>query len=99
VHVSVTRVATGDLPIETATIVAQEMMRWFRESDGFEGLVFLSRAGTTLALSFWENQDVADRQRASRMQFRDRISSAAGVEVEGTEDYELMFADLGSFKT
>ena len=55
-HVSVTRVATGDLPIETATIVAQEMMRWFRESDGFEGLVFLSRAGTTLALSFWENQ-------------------------------------------
>ena len=36
-HVSVTRVATGDLPIETATIVAQEMMRWFRESDGFEG--------------------------------------------------------------
>jgi hypothetical protein len=33
------------------------------------------------------------------MQFRDRISSAAGVEVEGTEDYELMFADLGSFKT
>ena len=98
-HVSVTRVATGDLPIETATIVAQEMMRWFRESDGFEGLVFLSRAGTTLALSFWANQDVADRQRASRMQFRDRISSAAGVEVEGTEDYELMFADLGSFKT
>jgi hypothetical protein len=99
VHVSVTRVATGDLPIETATIVAQEMMRWFRESDGFEGLMFISREGTTLAMSFWESQEVADRQRASRMQFRDRISSAAGVEVIDTEDYELMFADVGSFKT
>ena len=98
-HVSVTRVATGDLPLETATIVAQEMMRWFRESDGFEGLVFLSQEGTTLAMSFWESREVADRQRASRMQFRDRISSAAGVEVVGTEDYELMFADLGPFKT
>jgi hypothetical protein len=99
VHVSVTRVATGDLPLETATVVAQEMMRWFRESEGFEGLMFLSREGTTLALSFWESQDVADRQRVSRMQFRDRISAAAGVEVEGTDDFQLMFADLGSFTT
>jgi hypothetical protein len=99
VHVSVTSVATTDQPIGNATIVAQEMMRWFRETEGFRGLMFLSREGTTLALSFWENQEVADRHRVSRMQFRDRISTAAGVEVEGTDDYELMFADLGSFKT
>lgn len=97
-HVSVTRVITADQPIENAPIVAQEMMRWFRETEGFQGLMFLSREGTTLALSFWESEEVADRHRASRMQFRDRISTAAGVEVEGTEDYELMFADLGSFK-
>jgi hypothetical protein len=99
VHVSVTRVTTADQPIGNATIVAQEMMRWFRETEGFQGLMFLSREGTTLALSFWESQEVADRHRASRMQFRDRISTVAGVQVEGTEDYELMFADLGSFKT
>jgi hypothetical protein len=99
VHVSVTRVTTADQPIGNATIVAQEMMRWFRETEGFQGLMFLSREGTTLALSFWESQEVADRHRASRMQFRDRISTVAGVEVEGTEDYELMFADFGSFKT
>lgn len=98
-HVSVTHVITADQPIENATIVAQEMMRWFRETEGFQGLMFLSREGTTLALSFWESQEVADRHRASRMQFRDRISTAAGVEVERTDDYELMFADLGSFKT
>lgn len=98
-HVSVTRVTTADQPIGNATIVAQEMMRWFRETEGFQGLMFLSREGTTLALSFWESQEVADRHRASRMQFRDRISTVAGVEVEGTEDYELMFADLGSFKS
>jgi hypothetical protein len=99
VHVSVTRVATADQPIENAAIVAEEMMRWFRETEGFEGLMFMSQEGTTLALSFWESQEIADRHRASRMQFRDRISTAAGVEVEGTEDYELTFADLGSFKT
>lgn len=98
-HVSVTCVTTANQPIGNATIVAQEMMRWFRETEGFQGLMFLSREGTTLALSFWESREVADRHRASRMQFRDRISTVAGVEVEGTEDYELMFADLGSFKT
>jgi hypothetical protein len=99
VHVSITRVSTGDQPIENATIVAQEMMRWFRETEGFEGLLFLSREGTTLSLSFWESSEIAERHRASRMQFRDRISSAAGVQVEETVDYELMFAELGDLTT
>jgi hypothetical protein len=95
VHVSITRVSTGDQPIENATIVAQEMMRWLRETEGFEGLLFLSREGTTLSLSFWESREVAERHLVSRMQFRDRISSAAGVQVEETVDYEVMFADVG----
>ena len=97
-HVSVTRVTTGDLPIENATIVAQEMMRWFRETEGFEGLLFLSTEGTTLGLTFWKNRDVAERHRVSRMQFRDRMTSAAGAQVEETVDYELTFADLGPLK-
>jgi hypothetical protein len=29
------------------------------------------------------------------MQFRDRMASAAGVQVEETVDYEVTFADLG----
>jgi hypothetical protein len=95
-HVSVTRVSTGDLPIDTATVVAQEMMRWFRESEGFEGLMFLSRPGTTLAVSFWESREIAERNARSRMQFRDRISEAAGVQVEDTTDYAVMFASFNS---
>jgi hypothetical protein len=88
-------VSTSDLPIENATIVAQEMIRWFRETEGFEGLLFLSREGTTLGLTFWESRELAERHRVSRMQFRDRVASAAGVEVEETVDYEVTFADIG----
>ena len=94
-HVSLTRVSTADEPIENATVVAQEMMRWFRETEGFEGLLFLSREGTTLGLTFWASRELAERHRVSRMQFRDRMASAAGVQVEETVDYEVTFADLG----
>lgn len=98
-YVSLTRVSTGDQPIENAAIVAQEMVRWFRETEGFEGLLFLSKEGTTLGLTFWESRDVAERHRVSRMQFRDRMTAAARVEVEETVDYEVTFADLGPLNT
>ena len=93
-HVSVTRVNTGEEPIANASVVAEEMMRWFRQSEGFEGMLFLSRPGTTLALTFWESREVADRQRVSRMQFRDRMTAAAGAEVEETVDYTVTFAQF-----
>jgi hypothetical protein len=96
VHVSLTRVSTGDRPIADATVVAEEMCRWFRQMDGFEGLLFLSREGTTLALTFWESEEVAERRRAARMQFRDRMSATVGVEVEETVDYTVTFAELPS---
>jgi hypothetical protein len=98
VYVSLTRVSTADQPIENATIVAQEMIRWFRETEGFEGLLFLSREGETLGLTFWESRDVAERHRVSRMQFRDRMTSAAGVQVDETIDYEVTFADVEPLK-
>ena len=91
-YVSLTRVSTSDQPIENATVVAEEMMRWFRETEGFEGLLFLSREGTTLGLTFWESRDVAGRHRVSRMRFRDRMTAAAGVQVEETVDYEVTVA-------
>jgi hypothetical protein len=94
VHVSLTQVKTADQPIVNATVVGEEMLRWFRESEGFEGLLMLSREGTTLALTFWESTEVAERHRVARMQFRDRMTSAAGVQVEETVDYEVTFAHL-----
>jgi hypothetical protein len=95
VHVTLTRVSTGDQPIENATVVAEEMLRWFRETEGFEGLLFLSTEGTTLGLTFWRSRELAERHRVSRMQFRDRMTSAANVKVEETVDYDVTFAHLG----
>jgi hypothetical protein len=95
-HVTLTRVSTGDQPIENATIVAEEMHRWLRDIDGFEGFLMMSREGTTLGLTFWESSDVAEQHRASRMEFLHRMTSVANVTVEEVVDYRLMFAELGS---
>jgi hypothetical protein len=95
VYVSLARVKTSDQPIENATIVAEEMLRWLREIEGFEGLLMLSREGTTLGLTFWESREVAERHSVVRMQFLDRMTSVAGVQVEEMDDFEVTFADLG----
>jgi hypothetical protein len=92
--VSCTRVKTSDQPIENATIVGQEMERWLREIDGFEGFLMLSREGSSLGLTFWQSRDVAERHRVARMQFLERILSIAGVEIEEIVEYELTFAHL-----
>jgi hypothetical protein len=99
VHVSLTRVNTGDQPIENATIVGEEMLRWFQETEGFRGLIILSHEGESVGLTFWESHEVAERHLVSRLQFRDRMMAAAGVEVLETVDYELTFADVGPLRT
>ena len=97
-YVALTSANTGDQPSENATIVAEEMYRWLRETEGFEGLLFLSREGTTLGLTFWESREIAERHQASRMQFRDRMLSTAGVGIGETVDYEVTFARLGPWE-
>ena len=96
VYVSFTRVNTTDQPIENAAIVAEEMVRWLREIEGFDGLLVLSREGTTVGLTFWESREIADRHRVARMQFLNRMTSVADVEIEETADFEVAFADLGA---
>ena len=93
-YVYLTRVKTGEQPIENATIVAEEMLTWLREIEGFEGLVMLSRKGTTLGLTFWESRDVAERHRVARMQFIERVTAIANVQVEEMVDFEVAFAHL-----
>jgi hypothetical protein len=95
VYVSMTRVRTSDQPIENATIVAEEMLRWLRDIEGFEGMVMLSREGSSVGLTFWANREVAERHRVARMQFIERMTSAADVEVEEIVEYEVTFAELG----
>jgi hypothetical protein len=95
VFVSLTRVKTSDQPIENAAIVADEMRRWLREIEGFEGILFLSREGTTVGLTFWQSREVADRHRVARLQFIKRMASVVDVEIEETLELDVMFADVG----
>jgi hypothetical protein len=94
-HVSLTRVKTGDQPMENATIVAEELTRWLRDIDGFEGMLMLSRPGTTIGLTFWASREAAEDHMPARMQFIERMTSVARVEIEEIVDYELMFAEVG----
>ena len=93
--VTVTSAKTSDQPIENATIVAEEMVRWLRDIEGFEGFLMLSQEGRTLGLSFWESRAAAERHRVARAQFRERMLSVADVEVEESTDFEVTFAELG----
>ena len=94
-HVRLTRVGTADQPIERATIVAEEMLGWLRDMDGFRGLVTLSKEGTTLGITFWESKEQSDHHLPTRTEFLGRMTSMANVEVEESTDYELTFAYLG----
>jgi hypothetical protein len=93
--VSLTRVKTSDQPIENASIVGEEMLRWLRETEGFEGLLILSREGQSIGLTFWESREVAERHRVARMEFLERMMSVANVEIEEILDYDVTFAQLG----
>jgi uncharacterized protein YndB with AHSA1/START domain len=95
VYVSLTRFNTSDQPIENATIVAEEMLSWLRDIDGFEGMLVFSREGTTIGLTFWHSAEVAQRHRVPRMQFLGRVTSVASLQIEEAVDFELTFAHLG----
>ena len=95
-HATIVRVGTGDQDISTATIVGEEMLRWLRDLDGFVGSMMLSRTGTTLSVTFWDNAEVAKRHRVARTEFRDRIIAVAGVEIEEVEEFEVTFANVAA---
>lgn len=94
-YVSATRVATTDQPIENAAIVAEEMVRWLREIEGFDGFLMLTGEGTALGLTFWESRDVAERHKVARAQFIERMSSIAGVEIVERTEFEVAYARIG----
>jgi hypothetical protein len=94
VYVTMNRVKTSDEPVENASIVGEGLQDWLREVEGFEGLLMLSREGTSIGLTFWESREVAERYRPLRRQFLDRVLSAAGVKLEESTDFEVTFAKL-----
>jgi hypothetical protein len=82
-------------PAENATMVAEEMNRWLRDIDGYHGFLMLSADDTTVGLTVWESKTVADLHREARLQFIERMTSIAGVQVEEIVEYDVAFADLG----
>lgn len=100
-HVTVTTTRGPlDQPAEIARLAGEEMLPWLRGIEGFEGLLMLSDPthGRTLVVTFWESKELADRHLAARAEFRDRITATVDVAVEDVSDFELMFADLGSWR-
>lgn len=79
-----------------AAMAGEEMIDWFREAEGFEGMVVLSSAdtGTTHVISLWRSAEIAERHRVAREKLRDRVTAAVGVEVEGSVPYEVAFASF-----
>jgi hypothetical protein len=96
VYVSHTTVDTAGQPLAIGTAVAEEMERWLRELEGFEGLVLLTGEGRAVGLAFWESREVAERHASVRAQFRERMLAIAGVRIEEVVDYEVAFARLGA---
>jgi hypothetical protein len=74
-------------------MVGEEMYRWLRDVDGFEGLLVLDDrdVGKTYVLALWENRDVAERNRVARANLRDRVAATVGVEILDTEGFEVAF--------
>jgi hypothetical protein len=83
-----------DIPA-MAKMAGEVMLQWLGEIDGFAGLVMLTNdAGRAQVITFWENQEVAERHMTARMQLRDRIVATVNVAVEETESYVVSFAQL-----
>ena len=81
--------------LEVGRMTGETMVEWFRELEGFAGLVMLSseETGTTHVISLWHDQAAAERHRPSRLRLRDLITSAVSVEVQETEPYAVSFAE------
>lgn len=99
--VTTTRGPNADDMVDVAAMAGETMLGWLKDVEGFRGIVMLSseESGRTHVITFWENEEVAERSRVSRLQLRDRIVAAASVEVEDTQPFVVAFADLGGFAT
>ena len=94
-HVTVTTTDITGETIGDATIVGEEMDRWLRDADGFEGFLLLEGETKAVGIAFWASREVAERNNHARTQFRERILSIAGAQIEDVVDYEVAFARLG----
>ena len=81
---------------ELGELTAEEMFRWLRGIDGFEGLVMLTNeeAGVARVLVLWASEEVAERHRAARERLRAQVTAAVDVEVQDVSSYDVAFVQL-----
>jgi hypothetical protein len=88
----------GSIPAlaETGRIVADTVLGWLREFDGFQGLVILTdeEGARARVITFWESEEAAERSREGRLKMRDRLVETVGLEVEGMEPYDVAALEL-----
>ena len=89
---TVTSTDTDGGPLEDATIIADEMERWLRELDGFQGFLLLANEERALGITFWASREVAGSYASMRSKFRERVLSVAGVPIMEVVDYDVAFA-------
>ena len=92
VFATVTTVDTGGEPLTSAIILAEEMERWLRDLEGFQGFVLLANEGHALGITFWASREAAERLASTRSEFRERVLSIAGVRIDEVVDYDFAFA-------
>lgn len=92
VFATVTTTDTGGEPLANATIIAEEMERWLRDLDGFQGFLLLANEGQALGITFWASREVAEHYASMRSTFRERVLSLAGVPIAEVVDYDVAFA-------
>ena len=95
VYVSLTRAKITDQPVEDAKIVAEEMVRWLRDIEGFDG--FLMLTGESSAIG-----SPSGRAVRSRLGIRSPAGSSSSAccrsresALEERADFEVAFADVG----
>ena len=93
-YVHSTRVRTSDRSVGDSSILADEMLEWLRQIEGFEGMLMIAREDTVIGFTFWQSQEIAERHRVARMEFIERLTSVVNVEIEETVGYEVTFASL-----
>ena len=93
-YVHTTRVRTSDRSVGDSSILAEEMLEWLRQIEGFEGMLMIAREDTVTGFTFWRSEEIAERHRAARMEFIERLTSVVNVEIVETAGYEVTFASL-----
>ena len=89
---TVTTTDPGGEPLSTGTIIGEEMERWLRDLEGFQGFLLLANEGQVLGITFWASREIAERLAGLRSAFRERALAVAGVRIEDVVDYDVPFA-------